>query len=71
MPPNADERQIAHMRDRLENEMNIFLADADRALGQGQADDTAQFICEAGVDMTVFKYSSADEKMPLMNIQGL
>lgn len=33
VPPNADERQIAQMRDQVENEMNIFLADADRALG--------------------------------------
>ncbi|MDB2438150.1 lysophospholipid acyltransferase family protein [Hellea sp.] len=33
VPANADERKIEHIRERIEDEMNIFLADADRAMG--------------------------------------
>jgi lysophospholipid acyltransferase (LPLAT)-like uncharacterized protein len=33
VPADADERKIEHIRERIENEMNIFLADADRAMG--------------------------------------
>ena len=33
VPANADERKIEHIRERIESEMNIFLADADRSLG--------------------------------------
>ena len=33
VPADADERKIEHIRERIESEMNIFLADADRALG--------------------------------------
>jgi len=33
VPANADERKIEHIRERIESEMNIFLADADRAMG--------------------------------------
>ena len=33
VPADADERTIEHIRERIENEMNIFLADADRAMG--------------------------------------
>ena len=29
----ADDRDIEHIRQRIESEMNIFLADADRSLG--------------------------------------
>ena len=30
---DADERTIEHIRERIESEMNIFLADADRSMG--------------------------------------
>jgi len=33
VPADADERKIEHIRERIESEMNIFLADADRAMG--------------------------------------
>ena len=33
VPPDADERDIQKYKDQVENEMNIFLADADRRLG--------------------------------------
>jgi len=33
IPADADDRKIEHIRERIENEMNIFLADADRAMG--------------------------------------
>ena len=33
VPPDADERKIEHIRERIESEMNIFLADADRSMG--------------------------------------
>jgi len=33
VPADADERKIEHIRERIESEMNIFLTDADRALG--------------------------------------
>ena len=33
VPADADERMIEHIRERIESEMNIFLADADRAMG--------------------------------------
>ena len=33
IPADADERKIEHIRERIESEMNIFLADADRAMG--------------------------------------
>ncbi len=33
VPADADERTLEHIRSRIESEMNIFLADADRAMG--------------------------------------
>lgn len=33
VPADADDRKIEHIRERIESEMNIFLADADRAMG--------------------------------------
>ena len=33
VPADADEREIEHIRERIESEMNIFLADADRSMG--------------------------------------
>ena len=33
VPADADERKIEHIRERIESEMNIYLADADRAMG--------------------------------------
>jgi len=33
VPANADDRDIENLRQRIESEMNIFLADADRSLG--------------------------------------
>jgi len=33
VPADADDRKIEHFRERIESEMNIFLADADRAMG--------------------------------------
>ena len=33
VPADADERKIEHIRERIESEMNIFLVDADRAMG--------------------------------------
>jgi len=33
VPADANERKIEHIRERIESEMNIFLADADRSMG--------------------------------------
>ena len=33
VPADTDEREIEHIRERIESEMNIFLADADRSMG--------------------------------------
>jgi len=33
VPSDADDRKIEHIRERIESEMNIFLADADRSMG--------------------------------------
>jgi len=33
VPTDANERKIEHIRERIESEMNIFLADADRSMG--------------------------------------
>lgn len=33
VPADADDRKIEHIRERIESEMNIFLADADRSMG--------------------------------------
>ena len=38
VPADADERDIKKYRDQIENEMNIFLADADRRLGHDPVD---------------------------------
>lgn len=42
VPADADERKIEHIRERIESEMNILLADADRSLGHApiEAADT-------------------------------
>ena len=42
VPSDADEHDIEHIRKRVESEMNIFLTDADRAMGHAptQAADT-------------------------------
>ena len=33
VPGDADDRKMEHIRERIESEMNIFLADADRSMG--------------------------------------
>ncbi len=38
VPADADARDIAKYKDQIENEMNIFLADADRRLGHDPID---------------------------------
>jgi len=42
VPADADERKIEHIRERIESEMNIFLADADRAMGHAVVEPDPQ-----------------------------
>lgn len=42
VPADADERKIEHIRERIESEMNIFLADADRAMGHAPIEPGAK-----------------------------
>lgn len=40
VPADADERKVEHIRERIESEMNIFLADADRSMGHTPVETT-------------------------------
>jgi len=42
IPPDADDRTIEHIRKRIESEMNILLADADRSLGHEPVEPTGK-----------------------------